>query len=241
MDREEHSSLHSDDSNEITDSNTLKEKPEIENKQREDSDTDAQSEVKKGSGKLKNSKDQSVDCVKDDDAFKKRLDIPLFKDFGQLPPNNFKEVKDDKSTNEKKNDRKTLKSAAKAAELSDKKNDKTSFKIKSKRLKSVKKKLIETEIPLIRVKPKRSLKERMEAIVQKIKKLKSTNGGELDKKKRITPDDLNKVSFYLFSIIFRFQISFSICAVVFFPSFLGRDAPAFCVSRRTNDYVKNYV
>lgn len=195
MEKEENISSNSDDNSETKIQINTKEKIEIESK--EDVDIEIEnnvSEFKKDNGKSRNKRDHSVETIKDEEKFKKKLDIPLVKDFDQVQLLNIKENKDEKSFNDKKNEKKPpIKSISKMEECFDKKNEKISLKTKTKRLKPVEKKIIKMEVTST-IRSKRTLKERMKAIVQKFK-LKNVNNNENDKKKRMTSEDLNKVSY----------------------------------------------
>lgn len=181
------------------------------NAQDEEDVESKQCEIKKYAIKPKH-RDHSTENVKEEDKLKKKLDNNTTKDAGIVQLVNFKEAKDENLTSEKRTERKSVKSVSKPDEPSEKKVDKLSVKTKTKKSRPVERRIKKTESTLSQLKEKRSLKERMKAIVHKLK-LKSANLNDQEKKKQKPADvDLNKVSFYwciyeitYFVSIFRFS------------------------------------
>lgn len=168
---------------------------------------DKQKELKKDAPKVK--KETNVENVKDDDKVKKtnpKLDnFATVKDMLQaapaiapkeikVKPGKSEDVKDEKVGGEKKSERKVVKPIQKLDINDCKKSDKPSIKTKTTKLKGVEKRLKKNENVVPGIRMKRSLKERMKAIVNRLKLKSGVSSSEQDKKKQKSADDANKVS-----------------------------------------------
>lgn len=166
--------------------------------------------MKKDNVKVK--KEPIVESVKEDDKTKKTNikveSVAVVKDPVILPtpstsivtPKETKpkavkndDVIEEKPSIEKKTERKVVKAAQKL-DFGDAKKDDKIPKTKATKFKGVEKRIKKTEV-LPGIRTKRSLKERMKAIVKKLK-LKSgvSSNNEQDKKKQKPTEELNKVS-----------------------------------------------
>ncbi|XP_065200322.1 AT-rich interactive domain-containing protein 4B isoform X2 [Planococcus citri] len=190
-------------------------KTKLENQFKDETDTDdKQKELKKENIKVK--KEPNVENVKEDDKTKKINvkveNVAAVKDAVILPTSSIitpkepkpKVVKNDdvieeKPSTEKKSERKVVKAVQKL-DFSDTKKDEKIPKTKATKLKGVEKRIKKTEV-LPGIRTKRSLKERMKAIVKKLKMKSGVSGSsEQDKKKPKSAEDMNKASPQLYKL-----------------------------------------